>query len=113
MEKIINRHKEDIQMEKKKMVVIFAVLGALFFIWGTGLAAENMQTITGTINEESQIVVNEKTVYNIGDTAKGEEMLEQVDVDSRVQVTGEVEEEDGEKIIHIIRYKLLEEKPAE
>ena len=40
-------------------------------------------------------------------------MLEQVEVDTKVQVTGEVEEEDGEKVIYIINYKLLEEKPAE
>ena len=100
-------------MKKKRMLLVFAVLGVVFFVLGAGLASANMLTITGTINDENQIVVNENTVYIVGDTVKGEEMLMQVEVDNKVQVTGEVEEEDGEKVIYIINYKLLEQKPAE
>ena len=100
-------------MKKKKGLLMIAVLGLALVTFGTGIVSAQMITITGTINDEDQIVVNEKTVYKIGDTARGEAMLEQVDVDRKVQVTGEVEEEDGEKVIYIITYKVLDEEPPD
>ncbi len=100
-------------MKKTTMMVVTAVLGLVLGAFGAGIVSAQMITVTGTINDESQIVVNQRTVYTVGDTEKGEEMLEQVEVDRKVQVTGEVEEEDGEKVIYIISYKILPEENAE
>lgn len=94
-------------MKKTKGLLIIAFLGIVLVAFGAGIVSAQMVTITGTVNDDNQIVVDEDTVYTIGDTAKGDELLE--NVDRKVQVTGNVEEQDGEKVIFVTSYKVLEE----
>ena len=94
-------------MRKTKGCLMIAVLGMVLLAFGAGTVSARMITITGIVNDENQIVVNEDNVYTIGETEKGEELVEYVD--RKVQVTGNVEEQDGEKVIFVTSYKVLEE----
>lgn len=63
-------------------------------------------TITGTINDTYQIVSDDGTVYEVADTDMGDDLLNHVG--KVVEVTGEVIEEEGVKVINVQSYKVLE-----
>ena len=63
-------------------------------------------TITGTINDTYQIISDNGTVYEVADTDMGDDLLNHVG--KTVEVTGEVVEEEGVKVINVKSYKLLE-----
>ena len=63
-------------------------------------------TITGTINDTYQIVSDNGTVYEVADTDMGDDLLNHVG--QTVEVTGELVEEEGVKVINVKSYKLLE-----
>jgi hypothetical protein len=63
-------------------------------------------TITGMINDTYQIVADNGTVYEVADTDMGNDLLN--NVGKTVEVTGEVNEEEGVKVINVKSYKILE-----
>jgi hypothetical protein len=63
-------------------------------------------TITGTINDTYQIVTEDGTVYEVADTDMGNDLLDHID--KTVEVTGDVVEEEGAKVIKVKSYKILE-----
>jgi hypothetical protein len=63
-------------------------------------------TITGTINDTYQIVTEDGTVYEVADTDMGNDLLDHID--KTVEVTGDVVEEEGAKVINVKSYKILE-----
>jgi hypothetical protein len=63
-------------------------------------------TITGTINDTYQIVTEDGTVYEVADTDMGNDLLDHID--KTVEVTGDVIEEEGAKVINVKSYKILE-----
>ena len=63
-------------------------------------------TITGTINEDNQIVTDDGKTYDVVDTEKGDEVVEMVD--KKVKATGTVEESEGKMMISITAYEVLE-----
>jgi len=63
-------------------------------------------TITGMINDTYQIVADNGTVYEVADTDMGNDLLN--NVGKTVEVTGEVVEEEGVKVINVKSYKVLE-----
>ena len=63
-------------------------------------------TITGTINEDNQIVTDDGKTYDVVDTEKGDEVIEMVD--KQVKATGTVEESEGKMMISITEYEILE-----
>ena len=63
-------------------------------------------TITGMINDNYQIVADNGTVYEVADTDMGDDLLNHVG--KTVEVTGELIEEEGVKVINVKSYKLLE-----
>jgi len=63
-------------------------------------------TITGTINDTYQIVSDNGIVYEVADTDMGDDLLNHVG--KTVEVTGELLEEEGVKVINVKSYKLLE-----
>ena len=63
-------------------------------------------TITGTINEDNQIVTDDGKIYDVVDTEKGDEVVEMVD--KKVKATGTVEESEGKIMISITEYEVLE-----
>lgn len=86
--------------------VIFPVL--LLFAWNQVLWAAGPVTITGTVNEDSQIVTADGTVYEVEEGDKGVEVFDKTG--KTVTVTGDVEEVDGDLLIHVLSCKVVEPK---
>ena len=92
--------------DKKYLFVGLCVLIIAAFLSGTAISGKTM-TITGTVNENYQIVADDGQVYEVADTEKGDEVVDLVG--KKVKVTGTVEESDGEKIITITSLAVIEE----
>jgi hypothetical protein len=89
----------------KKLIIGIFALALVAFLAAPALSG-NAITITGTINEDSQIVTNDGKAYDVVDTEKGEEVVEMVD--KKVKATGTVEESEGKMMITITNYEVLE-----
>jgi len=76
------------------------------FLSGTAISGETM-TITGTVNEDHQIVADDGQIYEVADTEKGEEVTDLVG--KKVKATGTAEESDGKKVITITSYEVIGE----
>lgn len=94
-----------------RLPFIFAFL-LIFMLMLSAAAAVSQDyqkvTIIGEVNDESQIVAHDGTVYEIADTGKGIEVARLIA--AVVEVTGFVEEEEGViKILHIEFYRIVEQ----
>ena len=89
----------------KKWVIGILALALVAFLAGPALSADAM-TITGTINEDNQIVTDDGKAYDVVDTEKGDEVVEMVD--KKVKATGTVEESEGKMMISITEYEVIE-----
>ncbi len=65
-------------------------------------------TIVGQITEEHQIVTEDSKVYEVADTDMGDDLMNQVDVGKKVKIKGTIKEEDGQKVIDVISYEIIE-----
>lgn len=70
-------------------------------------AAGESIMITGTVNEDNQIVSQEGETFGVVDNEKGAEL--QSFVGMKVQVKGTVLEEGGEKMIDVQAYEIVKE----
>ena len=82
------------------------VLTLALVVFSGSLVFAGEMTITGTVNDNLQVVENSGQVYEIGDTDAGNELAAQVD--AKVKVTGTVEEVEGQKVISVTSYEVLE-----
>jgi hypothetical protein len=73
---------------------------------GQSLSSDEV-TVVGTVNDSYQIVTDGYEVYEIGDNELGDELVNHVG--ATVEVTGEVEEGDGVKIIMVTSFVVIEE----
>jgi hypothetical protein len=69
--------------------------------------AKGTVTITGTVNDDYQIVADDGQVYEVGQNEKGDEVVDLAG--KRVKATGTVEESEGQKTINITSYEVVEE----
>ena len=90
----------------KKLGIGIVVLALVAFLAGPALT-EGTMTITGTVNENSQIVTDDGKVYDVVDSEMGGEVVEMVD--AKVKVTGTVEEDEGKMVISITNYEILDQ----
>jgi hypothetical protein len=99
--------KGDVEMTpmKKSIWALVALLLLLMPLMIPAWAAE--VTITGEVNDSYQIVADGQ-IYEIADTVKGNELAEN-HVNTRVKVTGTVEEQDDMKVITVKNYQILAE----
>ena len=88
-------------------IVILVLLAVSVFLSSPVIAEPTTVTIVGEVNDQYQIVTKDGTVYEIADTETGDEVLKLIG--SVVEVTGQVEEEDGVKIIDVKSFKAKEE----
>ena len=89
----------------KKLFVGIVGLVLVVFFCGFAAAGEKM-TITGTINEDAQIETDEGKVYDIAESDKGAELSTMVG--KKVNVTGVVEDSEGETLIEVETYAVVE-----
>ena len=90
----------------KKLGIGIVTLALVAFLAGPALT-EGTMTITGTVNEDSQIVTDDGKVYEVVDSEMGGEVIE--NVDKKVKVTGTVEEDEGKMTISVTNYEVLEQ----
>jgi hypothetical protein len=89
----------------KKIVTGILIIGFIALLAGIAAAADEVN-ITGTINEDSQLVDDSGMVYDIGDTEMGNQVMELVG--KKVSVKGTVMEAEGTKIITITAFDVIE-----
>lgn len=88
------------------------VISICFFVMCMGwLVADSAKgeeiTISGTVNEYFQVETDSGDLYDIAYTELGDELSQLVG--AKVEVTGMVEESEGEKVITVMRYEILKE----
>ena len=95
-------------MKKNKRFMFMGLCAIIIiaFLSGTAISGETM-TITGTVNEDYQIVADNDQIYEVADTEKGVEVVDLVG--KKVKVKGTVEEEDEKKVITVTSYEIIEE----
>jgi hypothetical protein len=64
-------------------------------------------TLSGTINAESQLVSDQGEAFELANTEEGQEVKSLTG--KKVEITGTVMEEAGQKIVEVHEYKILEE----
>ena len=88
--------------------IVFVVLFAFsVFLSSPVIAEPTSVTIVGEVNDEYQIVAKDGTVYEIADTELGNEVLKHIG--EVVEVTGDVDEEDGVKVLDVKSFQTKEE----
>jgi len=96
---------------KKKFSRFSIVLGVLLalsvFLPNPVIAEPTTVTIVGEVNDQYQIVTKDGTIYEIADTEMGEEVLKFIGM--VVEITGDVTEEDGVKVLNVKSFKAKEE----
>ena len=80
-------------------------MGLTLLVAGFAIAGDEV-SITGTINDESQLVDNSGALYEIADTEPGYEVMEMTG--KKVTVKGTVMEEEGTKTISITSFQVIE-----
>lgn len=88
----------------KKMVLGLLIIGVMVLLAGWVAAGEEV-SISGTINDDFQLVADSGITYDIGDNEKGNEVMELVG--KKVSVKGTVVEGDGTKIITINSFNVI------
>jgi hypothetical protein len=89
----------------KNVVKTLAVAALALFVLFAALPAMAGTTITGEVGYANELISEDGTVYSIADTEKGDELSAMVG--ETVQVTGTVEEDDGEKIILVDSFTVV------
>jgi type 1 fimbria pilin len=89
----------------KKIALGILIIGFIALMAGIAAAADEV-SITGTITDQSQLVADSGTTYDIGDNEKGNEVMDLVG--KKVSVKGTVMEAEGTKIITITAFDVIE-----
>ena len=90
-------------------ILFMVVLMTGFALSGEMKTAEQVQKvmITGTINNDNQLVDNDGQIFDIADTKEGKELL--THTGQKVQVKGTVMEDKWKKQISISAYEIIKE----
>ena len=89
----------------KKLIVGIMVIGLVALVSGIAIGGDEV-SITGTINEDGQLVDESGNAHDIADTEQGIEVMEMTG--KKVSVKGTVMEEEGEKVISITSFQVIE-----
>ena len=80
-------------------IAFVVLLAFLVFLSSPVIAEPTSVTIVGEVNDEYQIVAKDGTIYEIADTELGHDLLKHIG--AVVEVTGDVEDEDGVKVLDV------------
>lgn len=92
---------------KMKMVMVWIALVMIMVLPPAAMAAEPV-TIEGEVNDSYQIVSGDGQVYEVADTAPGNELVEN-HIGEKVKVTGTLETDQNLKIITVTTFQTLAE----
>ncbi|NVM23820.1 MAG: hypothetical protein HWN68_18830 [Desulfobacterales bacterium] len=94
-------------MQRKNALLVVAVLlCTAAFLTGVASAGGQM-TITGTVNQDHQIVTDDGKAYDVAQSEEGKKVSELVG--KKVKVMGSVKESEGKMVINVTGYELLME----
>ena len=91
-------------MKKSALMVVLAMV-LVFLTIGFGAAAE-MVVVQGQVTEDSQIMDDAGNVFDIADTDKGNELVE--NIGQKVEIQGTVMEDGGVKVITVESFRIIE-----
>jgi hypothetical protein len=96
-------------MNKKLRWIRLGIVCVLSFaLIFSGQVFADEVTIVGEITEEHQIVTEDSQIYDVADTDMGDDLMNQVDVGKKVKIKGTVKEEEGQKVIDVTSYEVIE-----
>jgi hypothetical protein len=90
-----------------KFLMVLFTLGLISVIPFAALASEPV-TIQGEVNDSYQIVDSNGQVYEIADTAQGNDLVEN-HIGEKAKVVGTVQTEEDLKIITVTKFEILAE----
>lgn len=93
--------------DRKYLFIGLCALMMVALLCGATISGENA-TITGTVNDSYQITADDGSIYEVGDTEKGNEMVVNC-VGKQVKATGVVEEIEDVKTFAITSYEVIGE----
>ena len=82
-----------------------AIMAGCALILASPAAADRM-AVMGTVMDDYRIVTDQGESYEIADTDLGNSVMDYVG--QKVEVQGEVTEEEGFKIVRVVEYRLLD-----
>lgn len=85
----------------KTLAIVALAISVLF----VALPASANTTVTGEVGSSNEIISEDGTIYNIAETEKGDELASMVG--EIVQVTGTVQETEGEKTIIVNSFTVV------
>jgi hypothetical protein len=88
-------------------MVLAVLLAVSVFLQKPVVAEPTKITVVGEINDQYQIVDKDNNIYEIADTELGDEVIKSMG--AIVEVTGELIEEDGVKIIDVKSFNVKEQ----
>ena len=91
-------------MKPIRTILAVLIVAVIALAPSAALWAENA-TIYGKINDYYQIEGDDGRIYEIGDTEEGQNALDHIG--RHLQISGEVEEEDGDYVIYITAFSVL------
>lgn len=94
-------------MKKGMKIVTVLSIFLCIMLAAVSALADASATITGEVTETNEIVTDDGTAYTIASTEKGDELAAMVG--ETVKVTGTVAEAEGEKIITVQSFSVVQE----
>jgi hypothetical protein len=94
------------KMKKVSYYSLVSILAGVLTLFAVSSSIAETATVIGTISEEFYLETDLGERYEIGETQKGDELLEYVG--QKVQVNGTIVEEEGNRTINVISFKLIE-----
>jgi type 1 fimbria pilin len=90
----------------RKIVISILCILLLSVGGSANIFADDTVTITGTVNDDGQLVDDAGQIYEFADTDLGWQVMDQVG--EKVEVEGKIEEEESDvKVIVVKSFKLL------
>jgi hypothetical protein len=89
-----------------RIVTVLSVFLCIMFA-AVSVMADASATITGEVTETNEIVTDDGTTYTITSSEKGDELAAMVG--EKVRVTGTVQEAEGENIISVTSFSVVQE----
>jgi len=91
-------------MKRIRTIIAVLTVAVMALAPSAALWAENV-TIYGKINDSYQIESDDGRIYEIGDTEEGQNALDHIG--RHLQISGDVEEEDGADVVYITAFIVL------
>lgn len=95
-------------MGRSKIYTVLGLIAAALLLILPLTAAAESTTLEGEVNDSYQIVASDGQVYEVTDTTRGNDLVEN-HIGEKVKVTGTIEQEGDVKVITITSFQVIQE----